>query len=461
MGEFSNGVPLHRRHHLRGADCSDGLCTGAHVMKSARAPCAAWLRACGTPCPFGAQCWFPHTLPRSQCVPRPARGGVQVPASHADRAEAFLRAQLPLCVAVARARAHGAGKKADVLLLLCVEDAAAFDVRAALHALLAFPFFVPALVRLFVFDVGGGAHSWEELVARLRAALLRRAGAARLHCFPRAVERELAVALQRGGGDGDAAAPVALSKGAPVVVACVAALDGVYHVGLEEAHDTSVALLRAGSGGPRDAVCRAEHKLREAALRVPRCVAALAAARGGRGRGGLALDVGAAPGGWVRALSAAPLFLSGVVAVDPGALHWGALSSCEEWHGEWRDALPALADAPEGGGGARVVHMREQGAPALAQLLLAAGGARPFAAFSCDANVPAPAALALFASALPLLRSNALAVVTLKNFTGAKAPWEAACDDAEARFREACVHVERLHLFANALQEVTLIGTVR
>ena len=187
------GVPLHLlcHHYLRGADCSPpARCTGQHAPKPARAPCAAWLQSLGTPCPFGASCWFPHALPPSLCVPRPARGAVQVPASHADRAEAFLRAQLPPGVAVARAREHGAGKRAHVLLLLCVEEGGAeFDVRAALGALLAFPFLAPALVRIFVLRRRrcaqlGGAHGAAARRAAAAAAARGRCPAALLSPRP-------------------------------------------------------------------------------------------------------------------------------------------------------------------------------------------------------------------------------------------------------------------------------------
>ena len=447
------GAPLHLlcRWYLRNLDC-EGRCTGAHAAKPLRAPCAAWLHARGTRCPFGESCWFPHALPAVLCVVHPARGALQVRASHVERVVAFLHALLPPFVALERAREHGAGKRADVLLLLCAEGAAEFNARAALLQLLDLPFLAPALVRCFVF--AGVARSREELALRLRAALPRAgsAAAARLHCFPRTLERELADALRSCEGGSS----VALSKADPAVVACVGAVGGVFYYGLEGARGSPVTLLRAGSGsaGPGGAVCRAEHKLREAMLRSPACAAAF-------GGGGLALDIGSAPGGWVQALAEAPLGFAGVVAVDPGELRW-PLAGCEERSiEELGGALPALAaaaGAPERPA-THVFHLKEQGAPAIARLLQA-GGARLFSSFTCDANVSAPAAMELFSSALPLLKGGAFACLTLKNFTGAERAWEAGCDDAEARFRAVCGNVARLHLFANAVQEVTLVGNV-
>ena len=299
----------------------------------------------------------------------------------------------------------------------------------------------------------------------------------RLHCFPRGLEAELMAALSEDGSRcGAAAAPPALCRTAPAALACLAHVCGYFYMGVEDAATSPAALLRVGGEGRADAVCRAQHKLREAAERSPRCRAALCAARGGADSGGLALDVGASPGGWVRALTEQPLRFGAVVAVDPGALQWDALPLCEE-----RPAgVPLsglLLEMAEGGGsqevtgraGARVpvLHLREQGASAIARLLLAAGGRRPFSAFTCDANVPTPVAAELFRSALPLLRRGALVCVTLKNFDGGRGAWEEKCGAAEAVFRGACEEVRMvqlsctLQLFANAPQEVTLVGVVR
>jgi hypothetical protein len=372
-----------------------------------------------------------------------------------DRFEEFLVRLVPPAVTLARAREHGASKRADVLLLLCAEGGACFDARAALHELAGLPFLAPAVVRFF-YLTGGVAGSREGLVAALRGALR---GAARLHCFPRRLERELINDLQRGDG----VAPFSFNRSAPDVVASVVAVGGVFYFGVEAAAGSAAARLRPGGGcaeGAPPTVCRAEHKLREALLRAPHCVAALAAARGG-GAGGLALDVGAAPGGWVRALAEAPLAFSGIVAVDPGALQWDALPGCEEAAagaaGEDGAALRALAEAPRAAR-ARLLHLREQGGPAIARLLRA-GGAGLFSAFTCDANVPTPVAAELFASALPLLLPGALVCITLKNFD--RQEWAARCDAAEALVKGACVGVARMHLFANAPQEVTLVGSVR
>jgi hypothetical protein len=429
---------------MRGWPCAatadrPSRCDGAHIEdKSARPACPQWLRGSSPPCPFGEQCFLPHALPRELCVRHFAcRAVVQVRKSHSSRVAAYLRDSLGArLTSVVAARAHACAGKADVALLLLVDGAGDIDLRAFLAQLVDAPFLATALVRCYIVthsEIGGSeaALAWllkaaaelPERPARVRA---------RLFCFPKSLEAELADMIEARRNDPEPPT-VELSKGSPTHLLSAVFVDGCSYMSIERADDSPSALWGVPSerrGAPREggaAVCRAEHKLREVAARTPVFSACLAM-EGPHS----AIDIGAAPGGWTKALLEMPC-VAHVYSVDPGDLDEASLPS------------------------GRYTHMRMRDAEAVA--LLTDSGAK-LSIFVCDANFPTTSVLQCLRSSLPLLRDGGAVVVTLKNFDGAPSTWKAHCDEAEREFRNLCRAgtVSRLHLFANGLFEVTLVG---
>lgn len=163
---------------------------------------------------------------------------------------------------------------------------------------------------------------------------------------------------------------------------------------------------RVFSRWPRP-VSRAEHKLREALRKF-----------GLAPCGGVALDLGAAPGGWSRVLAEAGMR---VVAVDPADLH---------------PRVRALAG---------VTHVRAR--------VEAARLAGPFDLVTVDVNVAPEAAAPLLTQVAPHLRPGAPAVWTLKLVRAD--PWP-ALRDARALVQPAYEAVRCKHLYHNR-RELTLL----
>jgi 23S rRNA U2552 (ribose-2'-O)-methylase RlmE/FtsJ len=185
-------------------------------------------------------------------------------------------------------------------------------------------------------------------------------------------------------------------------------------------------LFRTECAGPSRVVgqlCKAAGKLAEALL-----VAGFAAG------GGVAVDVGAAPGGWTQQLATwAPL----VIAVDPAELHASVA------------ALP------------NVVHLKRK---CDAEGALAVGAAlhgQPIDLLVCDMNVHPRVVLDALKPLLGMLRPGGLLLVTLK-FNGVGREKTAALERMVARLEECEERFERVKLVglqANTQAERTLLAT--
>eukprot|EP00927_Polykrikos_kofoidii_P025954 TRINITY_DN23227_c0_g1_i1.p1 TRINITY_DN23227_c0_g1~~TRINITY_DN23227_c0_g1_i1.p1 ORF type:complete len:567 (+),score=111.08 TRINITY_DN23227_c0_g1_i1:66-1703(+) len=149
-------------------------------------------------------------------------------------------------------------------------------------------------------------------------------------------------------------------------------------------------------------------------------------------RGGVVVDVGAAPGGWSWYLTEA-VDMRQAYAVDPGALELpGNTSRIEHLSMLGLEALPLLTDK----------QVRVD-------------------LYACDANmhpVKAIDTLVAFRDA-GLLRGDCRVAVTLKNMCKNKAQWEAVLSAQLGRFRDVCPKdVMEVHLLANTKFETTLLG---
>jgi hypothetical protein len=305
---------------------------------------------------------------------------------------------------------------------------------------------------------------------------------------------------------------VTLGKARATHLASCVFADGMCYASLERCADSPAAQwgvpseqrsasLAAGASAP--AVCRAEFKLREVVARSGALQAARAAAAR-RGARAVAIDIGAAPGGWTACLLAAADGEEGgeegggggagfdhVVAVDPALLELPArlLAAGRVSHLQVRGAdavrrllrlqsrarararaggaaAGAAAERAEGDAGEEEEEEEEEGDAALAAAVFGGGsdggGCGGLSALVCDANLPTRLVLDCVLDALPLLLPGAALVVTLKNFDGAERLWLQLADEAEARLGAVCApgSLRRLHLFANGPREVTLVGNV-
>lgn len=169
-------------------------------------------------------------------------------------------------------------------------------------------------------------------------------------------------------------------------------------------------------------ICKAYYKVEEVSLRMGWSEAL---------DGGVALDVGAAPGGWSWCLTEV-FGMRQAFAIDPGMLVLPHASSRIE-HLAMLDheALPIL---------------RERGV----QVDL----------YCCDANVFPSKALDIFCAFRDsgMVREGARVVVTLKNMCKNKAEWSETLSEQLARFKSACPDGRQVHLLANTKFETTIIG---
>ena len=153
-------------------------------------------------------------------------------------------------------------------------------------------------------------------------------------------------------------------------------------------------------------------------------------------RPAIAIDVGAAPGGWTQLLARSGRFVR-VVAVEPGDLD-AAIS-----------ALPG------------VVHVRalaENAGPAVRTAMVeVAGGEGVADLLACDANVQLPALAGLVGEMARLLRRGAPAIITLKTSTRSRLKDGAAAQAALALARVQLRVVWVLFLAANTQCERTLV----
>ena len=205
----------------------------------------------------------------------------------------------------------------------------------------------------------------------------------------------------------------------------VAIFEGRYYFALH-ARDVADGYLRLARGcfAIPNAVSRAIYKLYEA-LRIARVRLDRDAT--------LAVDLGAAPGGWSQLLAES---CREVVAIDPGALRIP--------HGE----------------GTRVRHMPMLAEKAV-QVLLAEGRGREAGLVVCDMNMLPRESLPVIREALPLLKPGGLLVYTLKLPSRTTATQDAGVErfveQMKAEF-PSMSKIEVYHLLSNR-SERTVIAT--
>ena len=184
--------------------------------------------------------------------------------------------------------------------------------------------------------------------------------------------------------------------------------DAVFHTSL-----VSRNFISSQVGSPHS-ICRAESKIEEALTR-----------RGWNLNGTrLAVDVGAAPGGWSNYLAS---LVTQVIAVDKGDV------ICQS---------------------ERVIHLRMSGDTAIAQL--AESGER-IDFFCCDANIQPETTLSIFKNACQIFRGRF--VLTLKNTYRLKKDWEASVEGVMYQLASSgCTEVQLDHLLSNTQLEITVSG---
>jgi len=170
-------------------------------------------------------------------------------------------------------------------------------------------------------------------------------------------------------------------------------------------------------------VCRAYFKIREVSSRFSLPLTSST----------VAIDVGAAPGGWTSFLADAGC--SHVIAVDPGKLELGSAPNpaIEHLQMKLQDALP----------------------------LLLPRASSPADLYCCDMNAAPPLVVDLFLQAVPLLRAGARVVLTFKNVYPKKHAWQQAHDLAISRLAEHLTDLSSVQLFANTSRESTVLGSLK
>jgi len=160
----------------------------------------------------------------------------------------------------------------------------------------------------------------------------------------------------------------------------------------------------------------------------------------------VAIDVGAAPGGWSRVL-ASNVGAQLVIAVDPAEL---------------------APDMPE-----EVVHVQKRfqeavsdlaALPALASNAAELGGSSRFIdCYVCDMNVPVSVSLRLLWEALPYLTGHARVAFTVKNFNDTTSSWRDAVRHAQQALALVSLPgtVRHFHLLSNGREEQTVVGLLR
>jgi hypothetical protein len=160
----------------------------------------------------------------------------------------------------------------------------------------------------------------------------------------------------------------------------------------------------------------------------------------------VAIDVGAAPGGWSRVL-ANNVGAQLVIAVDPAEL---------------------APDMPE-----QVVHIQKRfqaavgdlaALPALAANRAELGDSTRFIdCYVCDMNVPVSLSLRLLWEALPYLTGHARVAFTVKNFNNSTSSWRDAVRHAQEALALVALPgtVRHFHLLSNGREEQTVMGVLR
>lgn len=236
--------------------------------------------------------------------------------------------------------------------------------------------------------------------------------------------------------------------------------DGMWLLSLVAVSDGFVGDLRDSSKMTANSeICRANAKIREIFYRN----AFFGHARTTERRFGLAVDVGASPGGWTAYLAK---ISDHVIAVDRGMLtqqtenvsHWCvlgqhaislmiALRECETAASESETAATAAATAtallPPGHTLTSLQHLT-----------------KPIDVYTCDANISPVISVSLFIQALQagLLAKRCLFIITLKNIFGKKG-FAVAVEECMALLSgKGFEDVKLEHLLANTPNETTVSG---
>lgn len=241
-------------------------------------------------------------------------------------------------------------------------------------------------------------------------------GACRVQAFPRSLESFVAVQIN----DGTIKGLETHKQDFDNMLCLFQTESGILYGWCKDISRTAAAAIC--SGGSKDQICRAGYKLTEV---LRRCLVATC--------GGVAVDIGASPGGWSAVLAT---HCDKVYAVDPAEL-----------------AEPRANN---------VIHLQAKAEDCLPELL---PNVENITFLVCDMNASPRNVLALIIPLVQYLAHGAVVIVTLKNFIGnqckttkGQAIWNGIVEDAVHEFKQHLRDVDMIHLFSNGLQERTMIG---
>ena len=440
------------RDFLRGR-CTDALCALAHSARVDRPKCALFGRG---QCTRGDTCWWSHDGdPQAPPSPAPPLPSIilQVRAAQDQR---VVTAIAPLAGVRSCTVIRGTRRAAERLVLVNADEG--FDAATLLTSIAAVPMLRIATPRAYAVDgeSASAAEALDALVKTLREKAVESGSVRfRTHAFPRGTKRALEVTIAEEI-EGRDAALVPATSGYSAIACFVDAGEGRFFWGVCGVNDAWAA-FRADRE-PATVLCRSQRKLEELGGRMAGTITFAAAETGDSVKGSdsgdidesifsalgergkraadctvgtkaIALDLGAAPGGWAATLSHSH---SVVLAVDPADLSLEELSQ-------------------------RVIHVRLKAADAI-EYLRSAGLQGRVTTITCDANVNAIAAAEWVMSAFDLLRVGGVAIMSAKNFAGGAARWREDVLKVEQIFLDGGFsRVQKMHLFSGGEQEMTIV----
>ena len=198
----------------------------------------------------------------------------------------------------------------------------------------------------------------------------------------------------------------------------VVSANGLFYASVVAADKSVVADIFQTACGLEE-VSRAENKLEEIVHRAGLDLSQVK----------VAVDVGAAPGGWSNYLGNQGVLR--VIAVDNGLLRC-MHAAVEHWKMLGDEAIAALKRSDS------KIDM-----------------------YVCDANISPPATIKIFEDALPLIREGGIFVITLKNTCRSKEAWLAVLDEARSHLEKiGTINFRFVHLIANTNKETTVYGRI-
>jgi tRNA G18 (ribose-2'-O)-methylase SpoU/23S rRNA U2552 (ribose-2'-O)-methylase RlmE/FtsJ len=206
--------------------------------------------------------------------------------------------------------------------------------------------------------------------------------------------------------------------------------------------------------GNKDTVNRAYYKMAELGTHSPLVVASLAANKDTS----VALDIGAAPGGWTAYLAER---CSRVIAVDPAAMDAGVIAKLNVVHiramllDKTLDGA-AITGSSDTSPDTRLASLQAAYTKTYDDIADVAGAGLTLVA--CDINKQPKEACEISLRALPLLAEGAVFAVTMK-FTSKDPSVELVqLEEAKQVMSEHCDQIEVLWLFSNTYHERTLVA---